>query len=131
MRRAVREVAPQRITPNHHALALRFGLFDRFFVNSEASADGHNWSTAAFSSDYVDKAWRWNYSGRGRSYDYEGFNRLPGYEPPSEPAAGFRVPITAADLQDYMRQVHPVPERARDVSEPETLYLWDWRRGTI
>jgi DNA-binding beta-propeller fold protein YncE len=75
--------APQRITPNQHALALRFGLLDRFFVNSEASPDGHNWSTAAFSSDYVDKAFRWSYSGRGRTYDYEGFNRLPGYEPPS------------------------------------------------
>ena len=58
---------PQDITPNHRALALRFGLFDRFFVNSEASPDGHNWSTAAFSTDYVDKAFRWSYSGRGRS----------------------------------------------------------------
>src|SRR6185369_9752346 len=33
----------QDISPNHRALALRFGLFDRFFVNSEASPDGHNW----------------------------------------------------------------------------------------
>ncbi|HKW62288.1 MAG TPA: beta-propeller fold lactonase family protein, partial [Candidatus Acidoferrum sp.] len=36
----------QAVTPNHHALAQRFGLFDRFFVNSEASPDGHNWATA-------------------------------------------------------------------------------------
>src|SRR6185503_7420495 len=71
----------QDISPNHRALALRFGLFDRFFVNSEASPDGHNWSTAAFSTDYVDKAFRWGYSRRGRTYDYEGFNRLPNYEP--------------------------------------------------
>ena len=53
---------PQKITPNAHALAQRFGLLDRFFVNSEASPDGHNWTDAAFSSDYVDKAFRWNYS---------------------------------------------------------------------
>ena len=52
----------QDIAPNQRRLALRFGLLDRFFVNSEASADGHNWSTAAFSTDYVDKAFRWNYS---------------------------------------------------------------------
>src|SRR5258705_362738 len=64
--------APQTVTPNHHALAQRFGLFDRFFVNSEASPAGHNWATAAFSTDYVDKALRWNYSGRGRTYDFEG-----------------------------------------------------------
>ena len=25
---------------------------------------------------YVDKAFRWDYSGRGRTYDYEGFNRF-------------------------------------------------------
>ena len=71
----------QDITPNHRALALRFGLLDRFFVNSEASPDGHNWSTAAFSTDYVDKAFRWHYGRRGRTYDYEGFNRLPNYQP--------------------------------------------------
>src|SRR6185369_920586 len=73
--------ARQDVSPNHRALALRFGLFDRFFVNSEASPDGHNWSTAAFSTDYVDKSFRWNYSRRGRTYDFEGFNRLPNYEP--------------------------------------------------
>src|SRR5215468_7532281 len=74
----------QAVTPNHHALARRFGLFDRFFVSSEASPDGHNWATAAFSTDYVDKAFRWNYSDRGRTYDFEGYNRLPDYEPPGD-----------------------------------------------
>src|SRR5207245_5688761 len=34
----------QVVTPNHHALAQRFGLFDRFSVTSEASPDGPNWS---------------------------------------------------------------------------------------
>ena len=72
----------QNVSPNHRRLALRFGLFDRFFVNSEASPDGHAWATSAFSTDYVDKAFRWNYSGRGRTYDFEGFNRLPAYESP-------------------------------------------------
>ena len=61
--------------PNHHALAERFGIFDRFFVNAEVSADGHNWSTAAYAGDYVQKTVGSNYSGRGREYDYEGTNR--------------------------------------------------------
>lgn len=63
------------VTPNHHALAERFGLFDRFFVNAEVSADGHNWSTAAYATDYVTKVVPSEYSGRGRTYDYEGSNR--------------------------------------------------------
>jgi YVTN family beta-propeller protein len=117
--------AAQQITPNHHALALRFGLLDRFFVNAEASPDGHNWSTAAFSSDYVDKAYRWNYSGRGRTYDFEGFNRLPDYEPPSELPPVFHLPITGERLADYLKQFVPYLNRSQDAAEPETLYLWD------
>ncbi len=66
---------PREVTPNHHALAERFGLFDRFFVNAEVSADGHNWSTAAYATDYVAKTVPSEYSGRGRTYDYEGSNR--------------------------------------------------------
>src|SRR3954471_12832319 len=66
---------PRRVSPNHHALAERFGIFDRFFVNAEASAHGHNWSTGAYVSDYAEKTIPSVYSDRGRSYDYEGTNR--------------------------------------------------------
>lgn len=117
--------ARQDITPNHRALALRFGLFDRFFVNSEASPDGHNWSTAAFSTDYVDKAFRWNYSRRGRTYDFEGFNRLPNYEPVRGAPSLFGPSATSQDVVNFMQRFVPYLSGARDVAEPETLYLWD------
>ncbi|MBK8809723.1 MAG: bifunctional YncE family protein/alkaline phosphatase family protein [Acidobacteria bacterium] len=121
---------PQDITPNARALALRFGLLDRFFVNAEASPDGHNWSTAAFSNDYVDKAFRWDYSGRGRTYDYEGFNRLPSFNPPGgQPPVSlppvFDIPATADDVVSFQKRYVPYVNGARDISEPETLYLWD------
>jgi YVTN family beta-propeller protein len=115
----------QAITPNHHALAQRFGLFDRFFVNSEASPDGHNWSTAAFSTDYVDKGFRWEYSGRGRTYDWEGFNRLPDYEPPGDLDLGkFQGDVLAA-LTDLLEKHVPYRQGFTDLAEPKTLYLWD------
>ncbi|HEX5437770.1 MAG TPA: bifunctional YncE family protein/alkaline phosphatase family protein [Gemmatimonadaceae bacterium] len=81
---------PRTVSPNHHALAERFGIFDRFFVNAEVSADGHNWSTAAYATDYVEKTVPSNYSGRGRSYDYEGTNRgaIPD-DDVAEPARGY------------------------------------------
>ena len=88
---------PRPVSPNHHALAQRFGAFDRFFTNAEVSADGHNWSTAAYASDYVEKTVPSNYSGRGRTYDYEGTNR------------GFGL----ANIPDD------------DVNEPGRGYLWD------
>jgi YVTN family beta-propeller protein len=116
---------PQNITPNAHALALRFGLLHRFFVNSEASPDGHNWSTAAFSTDYTDKAYRWNYSGRGRTYDFEGFNRLPNTNPVSTEPPLLPTPITVDDLANFMKRYIPYLNNSRDIAEPETLYLWD------
>jgi len=117
--------AAQAVTPNHHALAQRFGLFDRFFVNSEASPDGHAWATAAFSTDYIDKAFRWNYSDRGRTYDFEGYNRLPDYEPPSELDIAKFKGDTLAALTDLLEKHLPYRQGFTDLGEPKTLYLWD------
>ena len=108
---------PRKVSPNHHALADRFGVFDRFFVNAEVSAQGHNWSTAAYSSDYLEKTVQPNYSGRGRSYDYEGENRgvVPsdvGEDDAAEPANGYfwdlaeRGHITLRNFGEFVR-----PER--------------------
>ncbi len=62
-------------TPNAHALTSRFGLLDHFYANSEASIDGHFWTSAGDVSDYVNKNWFQNYragSGNptGRPYDF-------------------------------------------------------------
>ncbi len=88
---------PRPTSPNHHALAERFGIFDRFFVNAEVSADGHNWSVGAYASDYIEKTTPLNYGEQGRSYDFEGMNR--GWIP---------------EDQD-----------AEDAGEPANGYLWD------
>jgi DNA-binding beta-propeller fold protein YncE len=60
----------QPVTPNVHALARRFPLLDHVYANSEASIDGHFWTSAAKVSDYVNKNWFQNYAGRGRPYDF-------------------------------------------------------------
>jgi YVTN family beta-propeller protein len=117
--------AAQNLTPNHRALALRFGLFDRFFVNAEASPDGHNWSTAAFSTDYLDKAYRWNYSSRGRTYDFEGFNRLPNLGPQKDTPPFFGASAGVEEIAAYMRRFVPYLSGSRDAAEPASLYLWD------
>ena len=67
---------PLRVTPNHHALAREFVLLDNFYVNAEVSADGHNWSMAAYANDYVEKTWPTSYGGRGGTYDYEGSRKI-------------------------------------------------------
>lgn len=63
---------PRKVTPNHHGIAENFVLLDNFYVDAEVSADGHNWSMAAYANDFVEKTWPTSYGGRGGNYDYEG-----------------------------------------------------------
>lgn len=69
--------------PNHYKLAREFVLFDNFYVNSDVSADGHNWSTSAISNDFVQKMWPSNYGNRNHNYGFEGG------EPAAYPPAGY------------------------------------------
>jgi DNA-binding beta-propeller fold protein YncE len=102
-----------KITPNIHNIASQFVLLDNLFANAEISAQGHNWSTAAYCTDYVEKSWPSNYGGRGASYEFEG-----GY-PTASPSAGyiwdlcFKHGIT---FRDYGEFVDSNP----DVSKPNT-----------
>jgi DNA-binding beta-propeller fold protein YncE len=48
---------PQKVTPNHHKLAREFVLLDNFYCDGEVSADGHEWSMAAYATDFVEKSW--------------------------------------------------------------------------
>jgi DNA-binding beta-propeller fold protein YncE len=63
---------PFNVTPNAHKLCQDYTLFDNFYADAEVSADGHNWSTAAYASDYTEKIWPVSYGGRGGTYDFEG-----------------------------------------------------------
>ena len=62
----------ERITPNQHKLAREFVLLDNFYADGEVSADGHNWSTSAYATDYLEKNWVTSYGGRGGTYPGEG-----------------------------------------------------------
>ncbi|HVZ25633.1 MAG TPA: hypothetical protein VG842_06255, partial [Sediminibacterium sp.] len=62
----------EHVTPNQHAIARNFVLLDNFYVDGEVSMDGHNWTTGAYATDYLEKNWVTSYGGRGGSYDGEG-----------------------------------------------------------
>jgi YVTN family beta-propeller protein len=59
------------VSPNHHGLAERFGVFDRFFTNAEVSSQGHIWSTAAYVTDFGEKTIPSAYSDRREGVDGE------------------------------------------------------------
>jgi YVTN family beta-propeller protein len=64
---------PETVTPNHHALVRDFVLLDNFYVESEVSADGHEWSMGAYATDFVERIWPLGYRGDRRvPYPSEG-----------------------------------------------------------
>ena len=71
------------ITPNIHKLAEHYVLLDNLYCDAEVSADGHNWSTAAYATDYVEKSWPANYGGRGAPFDFGGG------QPTATPESGY------------------------------------------
>lgn len=77
---------PEKVTPNHHALAREFVLLDNFYVESEVSADGHEWSMAAYATDFVEKSWPLLYRG-----SREGKLKYPseGAFPIARPSSGY------------------------------------------
>lgn len=85
------------VTPNEHKLALQFGVLDNFYDSGEVSGNGHDWSTAAITSDYNEQTWQINYRSKERSYDFQG-------------SVTDEIPL---DLNEP------------DVNEPATGYIWD------
>jgi hypothetical protein len=92
---------PEKVTPNHHALACEFVLLDNFYVESEVSADGHEWSMGAYATDFVERTWPVTYGGRGKGKLASG------------KTVGLAYPSEGAFLVAY----------------PEGGYLWDLARA--
>jgi len=42
------------VTPNHHALARRFGISDNFYVESDVSVDGHHWLVGNYPNEVLE-----------------------------------------------------------------------------
>ncbi len=77
---------PRSITPNHHALAEEFVLLDNFYVESEVSADGHEWTMGAYATDFVEKFWPLSYGHNKRGkFPYP----AEGSFPIAAPAGGY------------------------------------------
>lgn len=123
------------ITPNHHALARRFGLFDRFFVNAEVSSQGHIWSTAAYVTNYGEKTVPSGYAGKRADMDGEESD---------EPERGFLWTLAIREgitFRDYGEMVKgnpgwPVTQRdlAADVNPdyiPFDLTTLDQKRADV
>lgn len=64
-------------TPNAHALVQQSVLLDRYFLNGEASVDGHWWATTAYTTAYVGRYTASAYGGRSFPDGDERVNESP------------------------------------------------------
>src|SRR5262249_57058123 len=46
----------EHFTPNQHKIVREFVLLDNTYCSSVISADGHEWATTAFVTDYLEKS---------------------------------------------------------------------------
>ena len=61
-----------KVTPNQHALADQYVLFDNFYDSGVLSADGHQWAVQAIAPDYMEKL----FTDFNRSYPSNGGDSL-------------------------------------------------------
>jgi hypothetical protein len=108
----------REITPNLHALSERFVLLDNFYDSGEVSGDGWTWSTQAMANEYTTRNVPYQYSSRGRVFDYEGTNNdwLTGGFPATGPDG---KPLS--DLAVFKDGAKAFP----DVAEAPGGHLWD------
>jgi YVTN family beta-propeller protein len=85
------------VTPNLHALANRYGLFDNFYDEGTLSADGHQWLVQGDANDYLEKEFGAFY----RSYPYNGGDPLAYQRDGFIWNAAERVGDTAANFGEY------------------------------
>jgi DNA-binding beta-propeller fold protein YncE len=106
----------QKVTPNAHALVKRFPLLDHFYADSEASIDGHYWTAAATTSDYVHRTWRQNYA--GRQYPSDAWFYQIAY-----PQTGFimdqadKQGVSWFNLGEGVIHLAPLPDRDKDAAD--------------
>lgn len=117
---------PRAVSPNHHELALEFGVLDNFYATGEVSGVGWSWSTWANSTDYNEKTIAVNYGNGGPSYDSEGTSRNIGVGlPQSQRATALLDPTGASNVMPGTKNVDS-PSGANDLdADAVGGYIWD------
>ncbi len=126
-------IFPEKVTPNHHKLVREFVLLDNFYVDGEVSADGHQWSMAAYATDYVEKLWPLTYRGsplrKLSAYPSEGH-----FDSMERPAGGYlwdrcaEAGISYRSYGEWVRngKTHKDPAKANVKALEGHIDPWFW-----
>jgi DNA-binding beta-propeller fold protein YncE len=91
------------VTPNHHALARRFGLSDNYYVEGDVSVDGHHWLVGNYPNEVLETAVPAGYGGH--------FTFQPDDDAPGRLAIGSTHPfpetyLEAGSLWEHLSRGH-------------------------
>lgn len=138
----------EKVTPNHHALAHTFGLFDNLYCSGAISADGHHWLNEAFADDYSERAMNnyprsypccgadpLVYAGNkflwqaaidsGRSFrNYGEFNPLPSMRPHSDRGYNDRFQVGPDRNADVAHSERIIKDLAGDHPLSDLTMIW-------
>ncbi len=109
-----------RVTPNQHALATRYGLFDDAYASGEVSESGHNWADAAFVNDYIERTWPANYAKRGGPDD-----TLTGVGISQNGYIWQAARAAHVSFRDYGEMTIPGTDGGAQTAIPSLAGLWD------
>ncbi len=112
------------LTPNHHRLARQFVTLDNFYDSGEQSSTGWTWSTAARTTDLLEKTAPVNYADRGLAYESEEADRYV-YEQQTQAERIATNPKLPADPDLLAGPALLTAPDAEEDDKPNQGYLWD------
>ena len=117
----------KQVTPNAHALAMRFGDLDNFYDEGTLSADGHNWIVQAEANDYTEKEFGAFY----RSYPSQGGDALAYQRDGFLWNAAEKAGLSVQNFGEYIYNPYSLPSAAPDWPTwyAESQWLEDGHEG--
>ncbi|HJP69321.1 MAG TPA: hypothetical protein VJ846_10505, partial [Sphingomicrobium sp.] len=112
------------LSPNHHRLARQFVTLDNFYDSGEQSSTGWTWSTAARTTDLLEKTAPVNYADRGLAYESEEADRYV-YEQQTQAERIATNPKLSADPDLLAGPALLTAPDAEEDDRPNQGYLWD------
>jgi hypothetical protein len=114
---------PERITPNHHAIARNFVTLDNLLVTGEGSMQGWSWTESAQTTDLDERNEPMFYAGHS-AWDGYGNNRNISMGRPTSKERHAELPLSPTD-PDILPGTHDVYAPDGPGSEEGKGYIWD------
>src|SRR3984893_9922215 len=117
-------IFPERLSPNHHAIARDFATLDNVLVSGEGSWTGWDWSTAARTNDFTERGDVLDLAERGNVMGLWGVNRNINMGLATSAERKLNFPLSPGD-PDILAGARNVAALDGPGGEEGKGYVWD------